>query len=109
MTSEKDGPLHQQRSETRQSADQRTTVYPARSIITMDESLPRAKAVAVSDGRIVAVGPLDDVIEQAGTDYQIDEKFADRVVLPGLIDQHLHPILAAATLDAADFFARSAK
>ena len=98
MTSEKDGPLHQQRSETRQSAAQRTTVYPARSIITMDESLPRAKAVAVSDGRIVAVGPLDDVIEQAGTDYQIDEKFADRVVLPGLIDQHLHPILAAATL-----------
>jgi predicted amidohydrolase YtcJ len=64
----------------------------------MDEELPRADAVAVRNGRIVAVGSREQVVARVGADYVIDEKFADRVMLPGLIDQHLHPVLAATTL-----------
>ncbi len=75
-----------------------TVVYPARDIITMDDERPRAAAIAVANGRILAVGSLDEVAAVAGPDHMVDERFADAVVLPGLIDQHLHPVLAATTL-----------
>jgi predicted amidohydrolase YtcJ len=71
-----------------------TTVFPARRVITMDPSLPDAEAVAVTDGRIAAVGALADLRETGS----VDETFSDAVLLPGLIDQHLHPILGASTL-----------
>ena len=35
-------------------------ILTATTIITMNDSAPRAQAVAVSSGRIVAVGSLDD-------------------------------------------------
>lgn len=75
------------------------TVFTAREIITMDESLPSATAVAVADGRIVAVGTLEGM--QAWLDaraHVIDTRFRDKVLVPGLIDNHLHPIMAAILL-----------
>jgi predicted amidohydrolase YtcJ len=75
------------------------TVFTARTIVTMDSTQPSAEAVAVEDGRIVAVGSRVDVEAAVGDHpHVIDDTFADRVVLPGLIDQHLHPILGATTL-----------
>ena len=64
----------------------------------MDEAVPSAEAVAVRDGRFVAVGTLDHVLSKVGDDHILRDDFADRVVLPGLIDQHLHPMLGATTL-----------
>ncbi len=75
------------------------TVYPARSIITMNPSLPRAEAVAVRDGRIVEVGTLATM--QPWLDahaHQIDDRFADHYLTPGFIDPHLHPTMAAVIL-----------
>jgi predicted amidohydrolase YtcJ len=69
-----------------------TTVFTARRIITMDRELPEATAVAVRDGRIVAVGAAGDL------SGEVDHTFADAVLIPGLIDQHLHPVLGATTL-----------
>jgi predicted amidohydrolase YtcJ len=75
------------------------TVYRARKIITMDPAQPTAHAVAVKDGRLVAVGSFDDVVRALGTiDYTVDGTFADSVLIAGLIDQHLHPVLGASTL-----------
>lgn len=71
-----------------------TIVYPARRIITMDPDRPEATAVAVSGGRITAVGALADLRETG----DVDDTFAAAVLLPGLIDQHLHPLLGATTL-----------
>lgn len=73
------------------------TVFAARRVITMDEELPDATAVAVSDGRITVVGSVDD-LRGAG---DLDETFSDAVLVPGLIDQHLHPLLGATTLMTA--------
>jgi len=70
------------------------TVFSAHRVITMDPDVPDATAVAVSEGRITAVGALEDL----GDAGRIDDTFADAVLCPGLIDQHLHPILAASTL-----------
>ena len=75
------------------------TIFVARKIVTMERSNPTATAVAVEGDRIVAAGSLGDVTAALGArPYRIDQTFADKVVLPGLIDQHLHPILGALTL-----------
>lgn len=65
----------------------------------MDRNNPEATAVAVSGERIVAVGSRSEVEAAFGdTEYTYDETFTDKVILPGFIDQHLHPILGALTL-----------
>lgn len=76
------------------------TIYLARDIVTMDPSLPRATAVATANGRIVAVGDVESMSAwTASHDYVIDARFADKVLLPGFVDNHLHPFLAAIVLD----------
>jgi predicted amidohydrolase YtcJ len=74
-------------------------VYRAQSVITMDAEHPRAAAVAVDGDRIAAVGSLPE-IEHAlsGRNYRIDDRFADKVLMPGFIDPHLHPYLAGILL-----------
>lgn len=88
---------------TRQSAGiGKVTVYTAKKIITMEPALPLASAVAVADGRIVAVGSLETLqpwIESRGAD--IDRRFADKVLMPGFIDPHVHPSLPAITTQFA--------
>lgn len=64
----------------------------------MDESKPSVEAIAVRNGRFVAVGELQHVIEAVGPDHVVSERFLDKVIIPGLIDQHLHPMLGATTL-----------
>lgn len=75
------------------------TVYVAREFLTMDPAKPRAKAVAVRDGRFVAVGSLADVKKAAGAGAKTDETFADKVVIAGFVEQHVHPVLAALTMN----------
>lgn len=56
---------------------------------TLDAELPRAEAVAVSGGRIVAVGRNDEIRRLAGERTQIiDAK--GQLVLPGFNDSHVH-------------------
>lgn len=64
------------------------TVYRARKIITMNPAQPEASHVAVRDGRILAVGTQADV--QAWGDVAIDERYADKVLMPGLVEGHCH-------------------
>jgi imidazolonepropionase-like amidohydrolase len=73
-----------------------TTIFPARRVITMGSTTPDATAVSISGDRIVAVGSFDELRERSGA--VVDDTFADSVVCPGFIDQHLHPILGATTL-----------
>jgi predicted amidohydrolase YtcJ len=72
------------------------TIYTARRVITMDESLPQATAVAVCGDRIVAVGDLASMAPwREAREVTIDERFRDKVLMPGLIDNHVHPFLGA--------------
>jgi predicted amidohydrolase YtcJ len=80
-------------------ATSQVTIFVAKKIVTMERGNPTATAVVVEGDRIVAAGSLDEVKAALGARaYRIDRTFADKVVLPGLIDQHLHPILGALTL-----------
>ncbi len=72
----------------------------ARKILTMDPEQPVAAAVAIRDGRIAAVGSLDEVRAVVGDGaLEVDEDFADKVLVPGFIDPHVHPTLAATILN----------
>lgn len=78
---------------------QETVVYVAARFDTMEPDRPTATAVAVRGPRIIAVGSLEEVT--AGLpdgSYRVDESLTKTYVTPGLIDQHLHPILGASTL-----------
>jgi len=80
------------------TADQ-LKVYSARQIITMDPSMPTATAVAVRADRIVAVGTMESLQPWLDAhDFEIDDTFVDKVLLPGFIDPHLHPGLGARLL-----------
>ena len=65
-----------------------TTVYAASKIITMNPMQPQATHVAVREGRVLAVGTLDDV--QAWGDFELDTRFSDKVLMPGLVEGHCH-------------------
>lgn len=65
-----------------------TTVYSARKIITMNPMQPEATHVAVREGRILAVGDLDRM--HAWGTYTLDGRFADKVLMPGLVEGHCH-------------------
>jgi predicted amidohydrolase YtcJ len=63
------------------------------NILTMDPSLPRAQAVAIADGRLMAVGATDEIGRlAAGSARKVD--LAGATVLPGFIDAHSHPASA---------------
>ena len=70
------------------------TVYAARKIITMNRSRPTATHVAVRDGRILGVGALPELAGWGP--HRLDERFADQVLMPGLVEGHSH--LMAGTL-----------
>src|SRR5262249_60685846 len=58
---------------------------------TLDRSQPQANAVAIKDGRFVAVGRDEDVRPLTGGETTVID-LKGRRVLPGLIDNHLHII-----------------
>ena len=65
-----------------------TTIYSAKQIITMNPSRPEASHVAVRDGRILAVGDLAEL--ETWGEYTLDERFADKVLMPGFVEGHAH-------------------
>ena len=64
-------------------------------IITVDSTFSIVEAVAVKDGRVVAVGRSADVLarEKGAKTQVVDLK--GQTVLPGLTDTHMHPLGAA--------------
>ena len=73
-----------------------TVVYSAKLIRTMEPALPEATAVAVEDGKVLAVGSLDSLSPLIATrGARIDRQFEDKVMTPGFIDPHVHPTLPA--------------
>ncbi len=64
------------------------TIYPAVKIITMNPARPHATHVAVQDGRILGAGMLEELVGWG--DYRLDDRFAGKVLMPGLVEGHSH-------------------
>ena len=61
------------------------------NVWTVDDQLPRAQAIAISGGRIFAVGSNDEVLQlSSGLTRKVDLGW--KTVLPGFNDAHAHPV-----------------
>ena len=59
-------------------------------IITVDSDFSICDAIAIKDGRFIAVGSNDEIINLS-SDRTVRIDLNGKSVLPGLIDAHLHP------------------
>ena len=76
------------------TADAAPTVFVNGRVVTVDPAFTVADALAIDDGRIVAVGDAARRLAESRPDVaRVD--LAGRMVLPGLIDSHVHPVGAA--------------
>ena len=74
-------------------------VYTAKRIVTMEPSQPFASALAVRDGIILSVGSEESLAPWLeGNAHRVERRFEEAFLLPGLIDNHLHPLMAALLL-----------
>ncbi|UXX83187.1 amidohydrolase [Roseovarius pelagicus] len=67
-------------------------------VLTMDDDVPRAEAVAIADGLILAVGNTSDIRALAGPGTQVVDA-GGATVLPGFIDSHVHLFQGSASLE----------
>lgn len=70
-----------------------TTIFSARKIITMNPNRPEVSHVAVREGRILGAGTLEELAGWG--EYTLDDRFADKVIMPGLIEGHAHSMEGA--------------
>ena len=95
------------RADEAQRHDRHVSRGPAEIILrnarihTVCETLGSVDAVAIRDGRFLAVGSNEEVNGHAGPNTEIVD-LAGRTVVPGLIDSHLHQITLAINLPAVD-------
>ena len=67
------------------------------TVLTVNDARPTAEALAVADGRIVAVGDRSEVEALVGADTQTID-IGDGCVMPGFIEAHGHPLMEAIAL-----------
>jgi len=65
-----------------------TIIYAARKIITMNPARPVVSHVAVRESRIIGAGSLEEL--SGWGEYTLDERFKDKVLMPGLVEGHSH-------------------
>ena len=68
--------------------DSKDVIYTARLIRTANPSDPTATAIAVRDGKVLAVGTLEQC-RSWGID-NVDTQFADKVITAGFVEAHCH-------------------
>lgn len=84
-------------AEPKQAAAAATDIYVNGDIITVNDEQPRADAVAVRDGRILAVGSRAEVEQAAGKAATVKD-LGGNTLIPGLIDAHGHISYTAQTV-----------
>ena len=67
------------------------------NVITIDTAIPRAEAIAIRDGRIVAVGSNEE-LEALKREAQRVIDLDGATVMPGFIDAHTHFVSGGMTL-----------
>ena len=62
-------------------------------ILTVDQDFSTVEAMAIEDGRIIATGTNEQVLEYLGADTEQTD-LQGQTVIPGLIDNHMHFVRA---------------
>ncbi len=77
------------------------TIFLGATVRTMNPTQPVAEAIAVKNGRIVAVGKRGDIAAMKGTGTEMIDA-GGATILPGFIDPHVHIVMAAALSSFTD-------
>ena len=84
--------------------DQADKIFHGGTVVTVDDSNPSAEAIAIKDGKIVAVGSEANVMAWRGDDTEV-VNIAGRTVVPGFIDGHSHFVSFGAQAVGANLLA----
>src|SRR5947209_3387653 len=76
------------------AADTADLVVHNAKVLTVDAKFSTAEAVAVKDGKILFVGPGAEALKLKGEGTRVIDA-GGKVVMPGLMDSHSHPLGAA--------------
>ena len=79
------------------------TILDNGNIITLDEKRPRVQALAISYGKVVALGADDEIRRLKNAETTV-VNLDGKTVLPGLTDAHLHWEAQARALRSVDVF-----
>ncbi len=80
------------------------TIYSGGPILTINDAAPRAEAVAVKEGRIIAVGSMDEVGTHKGGQTQLFD-LGGSTMLPGFVDSHGHVVFGGLQALSANLLA----
>ncbi|MDK3075578.1 amidohydrolase family protein [Sedimentitalea sp. JM2-8] len=80
------------------------TIYTGGPILTINDDQPRAEAVAVKDGVIMAVGDLTAMLKLRNDTTQVFD-LAGRTMVPGFVDSHGHMVFGGLQALSANLLA----
>jgi predicted amidohydrolase YtcJ len=80
------------------------TLYLGGTIITVNDEAPRAEAVAVKDGLVLAVGTANDLANYRGDETTVYD-LNGQTLLPGFVDSHGHVIMGGLQALSANLLA----
>jgi predicted amidohydrolase YtcJ len=84
--------------------DVAATIYTGGTIVTVDDAQPTADAIAVRNGRILAVGEKDEILKLRGAATEVVD-LGGKTMLPGFIDAHGHVFNVGVQAAAANLLA----
>jgi predicted amidohydrolase YtcJ len=84
-----------------QGADEDVVIVANGNILTMNADQPTASAMAIKEGKIVAVGNLASVKRAIGASYEYVD-LENKTVVPGFIESHDHIVLYGSVLQYLD-------
>ncbi len=80
------------------------TIYSNGPILTINDAEPTVEAVAVKNGRILAVGALSDIKSHQGETTELYD-LEGRAMLPGFVDSHGHAVMGGLQALSANLLA----
>jgi hypothetical protein len=86
------------------AAETADAIYQGGSIITIADAHPKAEAVAVKGGRILAVGTREEVLKSKGDATKIID-LTGKTMLPGFVDAHGHVFMGGIQALSANMLA----
>jgi len=79
-------------------------IWTGGTILTMNDAAMRAEAVAVKDGRILAVGAADDVLALRNDATKVTD-LGGKTLIPGFVDSHGHVFMGGLQALSANMLA----
>jgi predicted amidohydrolase YtcJ len=86
-------------------AAQADAIYTGGDIVTVNELQPQVEAIAVKDGRIIAVGYRDEVMKLSGAKTRLVD-LDGKTLVPGFVDPHGHVFNAGIQAVSANLLPR---